>query len=79
MDDNVVGIQYYKQSVLFSAGDLPPGVPFVVTTMNGSMPGKGISFLDTNGDRRYFAISECMGGPYEGFGGTFVIIEFDGD
>jgi len=67
-----------KENVLYSAGDLPPGVPFVVTPIFRNMSDRGISFLDENGMRRYFRITLSMAGD-EGLGAAFVIIEFDGD
>jgi len=77
MTEGVTGLWYYQQNVLYSAGNLPSGTPFVVTTLNGSTPHQGISFLDENGERRGFAISISMASYPEGFGGTFVIVELE--
>jgi len=74
--EGMSGFQFYQQSVLYPAGDLPSGVPFVVTTMNDDMPLRGISFLDANGARRYFAITLNQAEPEER-PGTFIIFEFD--
>jgi len=68
----------YQQSVLFSAGDLPPGVPFVVKPVFRGMPNNGLSFLDTNGVRRYFAIYLNMA-SWDENPSDFTIIEFNGE
>jgi len=76
MVQDVLGFIFYQRNVLYSFGDLPAGVPFVVTAMNGSNPQRGISFLDENGERRGFAISLSMAGD-EGHGGAFAIVELE--
>jgi len=74
--EGVVGIQFYKRSVLYSAGDLPPGVPFIVTPKFQDMPGRGISFVDENRERRYFMVLPNMADQEER-PGSFIILEFD--
>jgi len=67
---------FYQRSILHSVGDLLPGVPFVVTTMNDAKPRRGISFVDNYGIRRYFAITRNETDAIE-LEGAFVILEFD--
>jgi hypothetical protein len=74
-DNNIV---YYQQSVLYSAGDLTPGTPFVVISMDDDMPRRGISFVDEQDKRRYFAIMGNVADPEER-PGMFIIMEFAQD
>jgi len=76
MTENVEGIQYYKRSVIYSVDNLQPEMPFIVTAMDDDMPRRGISFLDENGERRYFAITRNQSEPFMR-PGTFIILEFD--
>jgi hypothetical protein len=69
-------IVHYQQSVLYSAGDLSPDMPFVVTSMDDDMPRRGISFADEYSERKYFAITLNQAEPEER-PGTFIILEFD--
>ena len=73
--EGVLGVQYYKRSVLYSAGDLLSNIPFVVKAMDDDMPIRGISFLDANDERCYFAIALNQAEPSER-PGKFIIIEF---
>ena len=66
------GTQFYQRNVLYSAGDLPSGVPFVVYHWQlGTLPHRAISFLDAGGEKRYFAICFSNSDGPE----SFVIIE----
>jgi len=73
--ENILGYQFYQRSVLYSVGDLQSGVPFVVTALNQPIPHRGISFVDENGKRRYFAINRKQAEPDEREG-SFIILEF---
>jgi hypothetical protein len=75
MTEGVLGIQYYERNVLHSAGDLPPGMPFVISPMFSDMPRRGVSYLDANGERRKFAIILNEAEPEDRLG-TFIIINF---
>jgi len=67
----------YQQSVLYSAGDLLVGVPFVTYHWElGTSPHRGLSFVDANGERRYFAIGAGQTEAPEAEG-WFIIYEFD--
>jgi len=67
----------YERVVLYSAGELQAGIPFVIMHREmGSLPHRGISFVDANGERRYFTVGLSMAGPPES-PGAFIIREFD--
>lgn len=57
-----LSVEHYGNSrqrltVLYEAGELRPERPFVVTWIEwGSFPHRGVSFVDENGQERYFAI-----------------------
>jgi len=75
VNDNFV---FYEANVLYSAGDLQPHTPFVVTWMEwGTMPHRGISFVDAHGERRYFTLGMNHAEGEEGAGsGMFMLNEF---
>jgi len=69
-------METYQQRVLYYAGDLSQGIPFVVMHQElGSMLVRGISFTDKIGVRRNFAVGLNMASPEER-PGTFIINKF---
>ena len=68
---------FYARSVLYELGDLEPRTPFVVTWMPwGTMPHRGISFIDPLGVRRYFTLNVNNAYPYDGPPSMFMLTEF---
>lgn len=69
-DENENFILYQKE-VLHSLNELLPEKPFVVTWMDqGTIPHRGISFVDENNTTKYFALS------MSGKDGSLLLIEF---
>jgi len=67
----------YIKSNLFAAENIMPDRPFVVNWGRlGSMPHRGISFLDDSGERRYFMIIDNMASFEENPGGNIMFTEF---
>jgi len=68
---------FYVRSVLYEAGDLEPQTPFVVTWMPwGTLPHRGISFIDPLGVRRNFWLNTNNAYPYDGPPSMFMMMEF---
>jgi len=68
------GLNAFKapDNVLYSFAELTPEKPFVVTWMNwGTMPHRGLSFVDESGETRFFYLHES------GKDGSLLINEFD--
>jgi len=64
-----VDSMFYVRNVLHRAGDLEAHTPFVVTWMEfGTMPHRGFSFVDANGERRHYTVGMNNAYPYEGHG-----------
>lgn len=62
---------FFEESVLYSIDKLTPEEPFVVTWVEwGTMPHRGISFVDENNVTRYFTITSS------GLDGSLLITEF---
>ena len=62
---------FREKGVLYSLGKLLPDKPFVVTWMGwGTMPHRGITFVDENNVKRYFTIHDS------GYDGSLLITEF---
>ncbi|MCL2864826.1 MAG: hypothetical protein FWE25_04695 [Lachnospiraceae bacterium] len=70
---------FHEESILFSMETLDANEPFVVTWLEeGTIPHRGISFVDDNSVRRYFTLH--MNHSDEGGDtGTYVLIEFEGN
>ena len=67
----------YAKAVLHSAGNFSPEHPFVAAwTDAGTFPHRGISYIDENGRRRYFTLSENMAEEGEGGSEKFILKEF---
>ena len=68
---------FYVGETLSAPGDITQERPFVVNWGHlGTMPYRGISFLDEDGERRYFVINDNQGDFGEGSGGFVNIYEF---
>ena len=73
VNDNFV---FSEGRVLYSTPELLPNTPFVVTWLErGTLPHRGISFVDGTNTRRYFTISN----NHADNGGRFIISEFGRD
>ncbi|MDR2546648.1 MAG: hypothetical protein LBC96_03940, partial [Lachnospiraceae bacterium] len=76
MTEGVLGVQYSIKDVLFSAGELLPGTPFIVVyTDRSSIPFRAISFIDENNERRQFLVFENLRSPEDRLG-SFVFYEY---
>lgn len=65
-------IQFYEAAALYMLDELSPEKPLVVTWVEqGSVPHRGISFLDENDTTRYFYISKS------GEDDSLLLIEFE--
>ena len=65
-------IQYYEAAVLYSLDELSPENPLVVTWLEqGTVPHRGLSFVDENNITRYFYIAKS------GEDGSLLLIEFE--
>lgn len=65
-------IQFYEAAALYMLDELSPERPLVVTWVEqGSVPHRGISFLDENDTTRYFYISKS------GEDDSLLLIEFE--
>jgi hypothetical protein len=63
---------------LFSIDELSPEKPFVVQLLiPGSTPAYGISFVDENGDEKYYTIN--MSGRGEEEGPPYLLLEFENE
>jgi len=68
---------FYERSVIYEAGDIEPRTLFVVTWMNwGTLPHRGISFVDPFGVRRYFTLNTNNAYPYDGPPSMYMLNEF---
>jgi hypothetical protein len=76
VDDN---FGFYAQTALYQLDELTPERPFVVTWMNwGTVPHRGITFLDGDGRYRYFALQlNTADEPEAGGRGLFFFAEFE--
>ncbi|MCL1910581.1 MAG: hypothetical protein FWG13_00035 [Leptospirales bacterium] len=65
------GDSLFPENILYSIKELSPKKAFVVQTfVSGTIPSRGISFLDKNNKKRYFYISES------GLDGSLLLGEF---
>ena len=61
----------FPEDILYSIKELSPNKAFVVQTfVSGTIPSRGISFLDKNNKKKYFYISES------GLDGSLLLSEF---
>jgi len=64
-------VAFFENDVLYSMAELSPEKPFVVTWMEwGTIPHRGISFVDETNTTRYFYIS------MSGKDGSLLLVEF---
>jgi beta-lactamase regulating signal transducer with metallopeptidase domain len=70
-DESENKVKYFEKNVLYSIDKLLPQKPFVVTWMEwGSIPHRGISFVDENNKTRSFYIAQS------GKDGALLLLEF---
>ena len=71
------GEQYRYGIEIFSAGDVTPKHPLVVTYVHpGSFSNRGFSFVDKNGATRYFVVQDNQADFEESPRGWLIIFEF---
>jgi tetratricopeptide (TPR) repeat protein len=69
-----MGIAFFENKILYSLEELLPEKPFVVTWMEwGSIPHRGISFIDETDTTRYFSIQAS------GEDGSLYLSEFENE
>lgn len=67
-------VTFFENNVLYSLAELLPTKPFVVTWMEwGSIPHRGISFIDETDTTRYFYIA------MSGEDGSLLLVEFENE
>lgn len=72
-DDNI-DFTFFESDVLYSLEELSPAKPFVVSWMEqGSIPHRGISFIDETGATRHFCIT------MSGEDGSVFLAEFNNE
>lgn len=70
--DDDIDFTFFENDVLYSLEELSPAKPFVVTWMEqGTIPHRGISFIDETGATRYFCIA------MSGEDGSVFLVEFN--
>jgi hypothetical protein len=69
--DEDMNVTFFENKILYSLKELSPEKPFVVTWMEwGSIPHRGISFVDETNKTRYFYMA------MSGENGSLLLVEF---
>ena len=70
-EEKDMNVTFFENKVLYSMEELSPEKPFVVTWMEwGSIPHRGISYVDETNNTRYFYIA------MSGKDGSLLLVEF---
>lgn len=67
-------IAFFESKILYSLAELTPEQPFVLNWLAaGTIPQRGITFLDENGDKQYFYLTTS------GKDGSLMLVEFENE